>query len=154
MINDDVLIKFARKRGFKYDWPDQVIRMKNRMTEMKLGFTGIGNDHMSLVTFKEIKEGDIFIVDEVFEHPDPNNDNAPLMLKKLNDQEYSIECIGCGLDSKRDPERIKFRWKDIIKCENLLDPEFLVFRIDSRPRYLIGGASYYFFFKAYRDNRL
>ena len=36
MVNDDILIKFARKRGFSKTWPDQVNKMKSRMTEMKL----------------------------------------------------------------------------------------------------------------------
>lgn len=153
MINDDVLIKIARSRGFKYTWPEQVIRMKSKITEMKIGFPGIGNDHLSLVTFKEIKNGDIFIVDENFEY-DNSTDNAPLMLKKLDTNKYMIEAIGCGLDSVRDPERIKFRWKDVLEVDNLLNPEYLVFRLDARPKYLIGGPAYYFFYKSYRDNRL
>ena len=42
MINDDVLIKVARKQlGHLYDWPDVVIKMKQRLTEIKLGFTGL-----------------------------------------------------------------------------------------------------------------
>ena len=57
MINDNILIKFERARGHKYDWPEIVIQMKERMKEMKLGFPGIGNDHMSLVPFSQIKEG-------------------------------------------------------------------------------------------------
>ena len=38
MVNDDILIKFARKRGFSKTWPDQVNKMKSSMTEMKLVF--------------------------------------------------------------------------------------------------------------------
>ena len=52
MVNDDILIKYSRKRGHKYTWPEQVVKMKARMMEMKLGFTGIGNDHMSLIEYK------------------------------------------------------------------------------------------------------
>ena len=55
MVNDDILIKFARKRGFSKTWPDQVNKMKSRMTEMKLGFPGIGNDHLSLMEYQNLK---------------------------------------------------------------------------------------------------
>lgn len=153
MINDDTLIKIVRNRGFKYNWPEQVIRMKKQLTNIKLGFPGIGNNHLSIVEFNDIKVNDIFIVDDNFEF-DYKTDNAPLMLKKLNKNQYYIEGIGCGLDSVRDPERIKFRWKDIITDDNLIDPNYLVLRVEARPKYLIGGPAYYFFYKAYRDNRL
>ena len=129
MVNDDILIKFARKRGFSKTWPDQVNKMKSRMTEMKLGFPGIGNDHLSLMEYQNLNPGEIFIYDPYVESG----------------------AIGDGLDSQRDPERIKFRWRDTIQLPPL-PPEFLVFRVDPRPT-LNGGPGYYYFYKSYRDFR-
>lgn len=151
MINDDILIKYARKRGYKKTWPDQVNRMKTRMTEMKLGFMGIGNDHLSLVEFQIIKEGNIFIYDPYVESGSGTGDEAPLMLKVLPEGKCYIEGIGVGLDSQRDPDRIRFRWRDTIPMPNL-DPEFLVYKVEVRPT-LNGGPGYYYFFKSYRDFR-
>lgn len=162
MINDDVLIKVARKKlGHLYDWPDVVVAMKSRLEEIKLGFTGIRNDHLSLIDFCQVKPDDYFIVDSYFgiDFVGPF-DEAPIMLHWLVDDkgnagsQYQIEGIGCGLDSIRDPDRIKFRWKDIINCDNLLPENHLVFRFDARPRLVEGGKSHYFVYKAYRDNRL
>lgn len=151
MINDDILIKYARKRGYKKTWPDQVNKMKTRMTEMKLGFMGIGNDHMSLVEFQSIKPGDIFIYDPYVESGSGTGDEAPMMLKVLEDGRCYIEGIGVGLDSKRDPDRTRFRWRDIVTMPQL-PPDFLVFRVEVKPT-LNGGPGYYYFFKSYRDFR-
>lgn len=151
MVNDDILIKYSRKRGYKYTWPEQVVKMKARMMEMKLGFTGIGNNHISLIEFKDLKEGDIFIYDPYVESGNGTGDEAPLMLRILPSGDCYIEGIGCGWDSERDPDRIKFRWKDVIPMPSL-DPSFLVFRVDIRPT-LNGGPGYYYFFKSYRDLR-
>lgn len=151
MVNDDILIKFSRKRGYKYTWPDQVIKMKVRMMDMKLGFPGIGNDHISLVEFKTIKPGDIFIYDPYVESGNGVGDEAPVMLRVLESGECTVEGIGCGWDSLRDPDRTKIRWKDIVSMPPL-DPSFLVFRVDIRPT-LNGGPGYYYFFKSYRDMR-
>lgn len=152
MINDDILIKYARKRGYKKTWPDQVNKMKTRMTEMKLGFPGIRNDHMSLIEFKDLKEGDIFIYDPYVESGSGIGDEAPVMLKILPAQEGCyVEGIGVGLDSQRDPDRTRIRWRDKIPMP-ILAPDFLVFRVEVRPT-LNGGPGYYYFFKSYRDFR-
>ena len=156
MINDDVLIKVARKQlGHLYDWPDVVVAMKSRLEEIKLGFTGIRNDHLSLINFNQLKQDDLFIVDSYFgiDFTGPF-DEAPIMLHWLENNKYQIEGIGCGLDSIRDPDRIKFRWKDIIDCPNLLPENHLVFRFDARPDQFCGGAAHYAVYKAYKDNRL
>ena len=150
MINDDILIKTARERGYKTTWPDQVVRMKARMYNMRLGFPGIRNDHLSLVEFQNIKEGDIFIYDPYVELGDGVGDEAPVMLRALPGGKCYIEGIGCGLDSD-DPKRIKRRWQDIIDKPNI-DPHFLVQRVEVRPD-LNGGPGYYYFFKSYRDFR-
>lgn len=151
MINDDILIKFVRKRGYSKTWPDQVNLMKSRMTDMKLGFPGIGNDHLSLVEFKDIKIGDIFIYDPYVESGTNSGDEAPIMLKLINNSKCYVEGIGCGLDSKRDPDRTKLRWRDYIDLLNI-PLNFLVFRVEPRPT-LNGGPGYYYFYKSYRDFR-
>lgn len=152
MINDDVLIKIERRRGHRYTWPEQVIKMKERLTSMKLGFAGIGNDHLSLVEFKDIKKGDVFIYDPYVELGNNVGDEAPIMFRYLGDGRYYIEGIGCGVDSIRDPYRVNFRWMDTITGFELPD-DFLVCRVDVRPT-LNGGPGYYYFFKSYRDCRL
>ena len=152
MINDDILIKFARKRGYSKTWPDQVNLMKSRMMDMKLGFPGLGNDHLTLLEFQNIKVGDIFIYDPYVETGTNAGDEAPIMLKVLDETgNCYIEGIGCGLDSQRDPDRIRFRWRDTISMPPI-DPNFLVFKVEPRPT-LNGGPGYYYFFKSYRDFR-
>lgn len=150
MINDDVLIKYARSRGYKHlTWPEQVMKMKDRMTEMKLGFPGLGNDHLSLIEYKDAKPGDIIIFDPSVESGNNTFDDAPIMLKLCEGGKSIVEGIGKGVDSK-DPYR-RVRWKDIITTPQI--PEsFLVFRVDVRPD-LNGGPGYYYFFKSYRDFR-
>lgn len=151
MVNDDVLIKLSRARGHSTTWPDQVNRMKSRMLEMKLGFPGIGNDHLTIVEYGKLKGDEIFIYDPYIESD--YGDEAPMMLRFLPDSPGNcvIEGIGCGCDSERDPERIRFRWKDIIPLPPL-HSEFLVYRVDPRPT-MNGGPGYYYFFKSYRDFR-
>ncbi len=152
MVNDDILIKTERERGHREDWPDLVIAMKERITEMKLGFPGIGNDHLTLLPFSGIRRGDIFIWDKYTESLTRNGDEAPLMLRDLGNNQFFVEGIGVGVDSVRDPERLKFRWKDTVKIDEI-DPDSLVFRVDVRPT-LNGGPGYYYFYKSYRDFRL
>ena len=152
MINDDTLIKIERLRGYKYTWPEQVIKMKNRMMNMKLGFPGLGNDHLSLVEFKDITKDDVFIYDPYVELGDGVGDEAPIMFRSLGDNKYYIEGIGCGIDSVRAQFRNKLRWMDVINNPQIPD-NFLVFRVDVRPT-LNGGPGYYYFFKSYRDGRL
>lgn len=152
MINDDAMIKVARERGYKTTWPDQVIKMKARNYNMKLGFPGIKNDHLSFIEYRNLKLGDIFIYDPYIELGDGAGDEAPMMLKLISPDRCRIEGIGYGIDSIRDPDRIKFRWMDEIDRPNLPD-NFLVYLVESRPD-LDGGSSYYYFFRSYRDFRI
>ena len=153
MINDDILIKVVRNGlGYKTDWPDRVIEFKKRLDELKLGFPGIGNDHLSLVWYDSIKEGDMFIVDEhLLDMGGRTGDEAPILYKKFTHTDAIIEGIGCGIDSTRDPDRIKYRWKDIIELPKFPD-KMLVLRVDVKPD-LNGGPGYYYFYKSYRDWR-
>ena len=150
MVNEDAFIKFARSRGFKYTWPEQVNKMRYRLVEMKRGFPGIKNNHLTLLEFKRIKEGEWFILDPYVELGPGICDDAPMMLKNLGNSKYYIEGIGYGLDRK-DPDRTKFRWQDTIELPPI-DKNFLVYRVDVRPD-LNGGPGYYYFFKSYRDFR-
>lgn len=153
MVNDNVLIKFERARGHATDWPEYVIQMKERLKECKLGFPGLGNDHLSLIRFEELQPGEIFIWDPWLESLERLGDEAPLMLRLSQDMKTClVEGIGCGIDSARDPDRLRIRWMDTIETPPI-HPEELVLRVDVRPT-LNGGPGYYYFFKAYRDARL
>ena len=153
MINDDIIIKIVRNGlGHKKDWPDRVIEFNKRLLEMKLGFPGLGNDHLSLVWYDTIKVGDLFIIDDhLLDMGGRKGDEAPVMYKKFTNTDAIIEGIGCGIDSKRDPERLKYRWKDIVELPKLPD-KTLVVKVDVNPD-LNGGPGYYYFFKSYRDWR-
>ena len=78
-------------------------------------------------------------------------DEAPIMFRSLDRDIGYIEGIGCGIDSKRDPFRNKFKWQDIVVLPKI-DANSLVLRVDARPT-LNGGPGYYYFFKSYRDFR-
>jgi len=155
MVNLDIYIKVVRKKwGHRKDeWPLYVRELSERIREMKLGFTGINDDAISLVDFDTIKEGDMFVWDTCLKDTGRrHNDEAPLMLKKLENGKALIEGIGCGVDSVRDPDRIKYRWRNIIDMPNI-EKDDLVVRLDSRPDVITGGSVYYWFYKAFRDSR-
>lgn len=151
MIDDNTLIKFVRGRGYKEDWPERVITMKERLREMRLGFPGIRNEHLSLVPFNTIEPGEIFIWDNYLEGK-KRGDEAPIMLRVEDMNVYYIMGIGCGTDTRRDPDRLFFRYGNVIKLPPFA-PDFLVCRVDVRPT-LNGGPGYYYFYKSYRDYRL
>lgn len=152
MVNDDILIKTLRKRGHKTDWPEYVRAMIKRLEEIKLGFQGIGNNHLSLVTYDEIKDGEYFIWDIYIDSLERTGDEAPILFQKLSNEKGLIDGIGIGIDSKRDPDRIKYRWRDIVDLPPIKSDD-LVYRFDARPDIMTGGPGYYFMAKAYRDNR-
>ena len=155
MINDDILIKIARSRGHKEDWPQAVRYFRNRLTEIKLGFPGIRNDHMDIITYDQIKDGDYFIYDPYFETGNVL-DKAPKMLRVVDGEAgryFVIEGIGCGLDLD-DPDRNRYRYLDAITNPfDDLNPSSLCFRVNVRPT-LTGGPGYYYFMKSYRDARM
>lgn len=151
MIDDNVLIKCVRSRGYKTDWPEKVQSLKTRIYQIKLGFPGLNNDHLSIVQYKDIQEGDLFIWDQYLELP-YFGDEAPIMFRVLPEEKGVIEGIGIGIDSVRDPDRINLRWMDIVNLPKISENN-LVLRVNVRPT-LNGGPGYYYFFKAYRDNRI
>lgn len=150
MINDETLIKIARSRGHRFDWPEIVRNMKNRIWELKLGFPGIENNHLSIVPFSEIVRGDMFIWD-IFLESRERGDEAPILFKVQEDGNYLIEGIGCGYDLHRDPRRTNYRWRDIVSPPEI-SGNSLVCRVDVRPT-MDGGPGYYYFYKSYRDFR-
>lgn len=150
MLNDDVLIKFSRIRGHRYTWPEQVWRMKERLEHVKSGFPGIRNNHLDLIEFRYIKEGDIFIHDRYLEGG--SGDEAPIMYRITEPWTAEIEGIGIGQDSRRDPDRTKIRVWDTVGLGEILNPGDLVLRVNVRPTEN-GGPGYYYFFKSYRDFR-
>ena len=151
MINDDTIIKFIRKvRGYREEWPEKVILFKERLEEMKQGFPGLGNSHLSIEFFNNIKVGDIFIIDNSLEK-EIRDDSAPLMLEKTGPDSYDVQGIGYGLDLIRDPDRTKIRWGDTISLAGI-EVNNLVIKVDVRPT-LNGGPGYYYFYKSYRDFR-
>lgn len=151
MVNDDILIKTERGRGHKRDWPQWVRAMRARMRELKVGFPGLGNDHMDLVEFRDIEEGEEFIWDLYLESLERSGDEAPLLLKKLPLGKALIDGIGEGLDSKRDPDRL-MRWMDVIDLPEIPD-NFLVLRLNIKPSVWSGGPGYFYMYKQFRDNR-
>ena len=150
MINDDVLIKYVRNvLGYKEDWPNIVNFFKSRLEFIKSGFPGIRNNHLSFIPLKDIKVGDLFIYDSM------KDDDSPLMLSCIRENKAVIFGIGSGMDSIRDPDRIKFRYGDKINFIDVLNIPIettIVYRVDVRPN-VCGGAGYYYFERAYRDQR-
>lgn len=150
MINLDTIIKILRKRGHKTDWPEHTRRMLKRLEEVRLGFPGIRNDHLSLIERGKLVEGDIFIYDSYL-GTSRGGDEAPLMLKIVGGGQYYVEGIGLGLDLIRDSDRTKIRWRDIIGYN--IPEDTLVCKVDVKPS-MNGGPGYYYFYKSYRDFRL
>lgn len=149
MIDNGKLIKTVRSRGF-IDWPEKVKQLINRLSECKLGFPGIGNNHISLLELNQIGVGDIFIYDPYLTSDTRGDDYVPYLLEKLSTpRKYLIHGIGKGLN-KKDPERL-IRWKDTI--ELTIRPDELVLRVDVRPKET-GGPGYFYFYRSYRDQRL
>ena len=154
MINDDILIKYARSRGHKEDWPDQVKLMRKRILECKLGFPGLGDDHLTLLPINKINfEKDIWIYDPFLE-TERTKDWAPVMLSPCSQYpgKFRVEGIGNLMDLDRDPDRILIRWRDIVDLPPIESQEMLAIKVDVRPT-LTGGPGYYYFFRSLRDLR-
>ena len=160
MINDDVIVKYSLKRlsqGFSpdpriQDWVDYTRFLKEQILYIKLGFTGLGDGDMSLISFDQVQPGNRIILDD---NLDCNcgsyqTDHAALMGIINPDMTFTIEAIGQGYDFTRDPDRIIFNpGKTIQILENQF---YTVLRIDAKPR-PDGGSLYYFFNKSVHDAR-
>ena len=165
MINDDVLIKYARGQlarnhtmGFDQDnWVDYVKFLQKQLLICKLGFPGIGDDDISIIRLDQVKPGIRLILDD---NLDANcgridTDRAPILgqVKDFANTQghvfFEIEGIGSGTDFERDPNR-SLRWGQVHEI-NLLDYPCLL-SMDSKPR-PDGGPVYYYYNKHPRDSR-
>ena len=162
MINDDILIKYVREADYSQDWPDQVRIIKERLKELKEGFPGIGNNCMTLLKYGNLTTGDIFIIDPFIDSEVREETCTPTMFYWLTPEIFRVEGIGRGLDLKRDPERLRYRWKDCVGIGQVEEcfkytsyrpmQNFPVLEIDVRPT-PNGGPGYYYFYKSPRDLR-
>lgn len=158
MINLDTIIKFVRARSRDNNWPDYSYNLLAKIKECLLGFPGISLNDVSLMTYEDINiNRDIWILDEDLSYwmsEERTGDSSPLMLSPDPQIPGSliVEGIGCLLDS-RDLDRKNIRWKDHYP-DNYPMPfsQDVVLRVDCRPTDN-GGPGYYYFFKAYRDQR-
>lgn len=163
MINLDTVIKFIRTKCPYPDlqkeyWPEWSYNTMKKIKECLVGFPGIGLNDVSLLLFKDLDlSQDIWIFDnELHYHGNEERigDEAPLMLAPgPKPGNFIIEGIGAQFDGG-DIERKKKRWKDVFSFSTPFPTEdSMVLRIDCRPT-IHGGPGYYYFFKAYRDQRL
>jgi hypothetical protein len=165
MINDDVLIKYARSRlaqGHTMDlepdnWVDYVRFLSKQLLACKLGFPGIGDDDISIIRLDQVRPGIRLILDD---NLDANcgrtdTDRAPILgqVKDFSETKghvwFEIEGIGSGTDFERDPDRL-LRWGQVHEV-NLLEYPCLL-SMDSKPR-PDGGPVYYYYNKHPRDSR-
>jgi hypothetical protein len=63
MINDDVLRKWINNNPTEENIDRRLCKFKRNILRIKLEFTGIGNRHMSLVSYDDLKRGDRIIYD-------------------------------------------------------------------------------------------
>lgn len=172
MVNFDVFIKYIRTNfpESKYtNWPELVNSMRFRLDEVKEGFPGIRSDHLELTNIKSIitktdndfrksskKEIIEYFIYDPYVYGQPAvDDYAPVMIKACirpnNDIKFSIFGIGKSLDLS-DPDRnIKSLNKEI-DLEDF-NENLPVYKVTVRPD-VHGGPGYYYFFRAYKDQRI
>lgn len=157
MINDDILIKYSLsqiKKGsqFKSNWVDYVRALKTQILNIKLGFPGISDSDLEILSDYHPNLSDRIILSDHLETYS-TLDTAPILGLIKEVTSYScileIEGIGCGFDLIRDPDR-NLRWRDSWEI-NLLDyPSIL--RLTTKPR-TNGSSIYYYYNKHHRDSR-
>jgi len=154
MINDDILVKYARSKGI-IEWPDYVNYLKTQIQECKSGFPGFSDTDLSLVGPDKAIPGTRVILDDNFDSNcgTPNTDHAPI-LGYIHDRigdivRIEIEGIGSGLDFTRDPDR-KLRWGQIHEID--ITRWHAILRLDSKPK-PDGGPIYYYYNRHPRDSR-
>lgn len=112
MINDDIIIKKFREKGFS-DWPERTRNFKSRLSECLKGFPGIGLNDLTLIDGVFDPHEFPVIVDRWLWSPSRETDDAPLMIRATtrSDASWKIEGIGCQTDMNRDPLR-QIRWQN------------------------------------------
>lgn len=152
MINDDVLRKWSERmisegniNGFKkytYDRDLRIHKLKHDILRIKLGFKGIGNDHMSLIDVCNVKRGDRIIWDYYLDNNswDDSMDFAPKIFQIISMKSQGDEHnrgillgIGNGRDTDGDPGRMLVIGKTYI-IDNLINFRAII-RLDSMGRY-------------------
>lgn len=160
MINDDTIVKYSIQRlkeGFMpypevRDWVDYTRFLKEQIQYIKLGFTGLGDGDISLITSNQVVPGDRIILDDNLDSNcgSYDTDHAAIMGVIGPYAEFEITAIGQGYDFTRDPDRTIFKpgkclFVDLSKYHTIL-------RVDAKPR-PDGGSLYYFFNKSVYDAR-
>ncbi len=161
MINDDVIVKFTinrLKEGFSplpeiQDWVDYSRFLKEQIQYIKLGFTGLGDGDISLITLNQVNPGDRVILDD---NLDCNlgstcTDHAALMGTVDLEGNFTIEAIGQGYDFTRDPDRTIFKIGVKLAAPYICNYHTIL-RVDAKPR-PDGGSLYYFYNKSVLDGR-
>ena len=160
MINDDTIVKYSIQRlklGFSpdpsiQDWVDYTRFLKEQIQYIKLGFTGLGDGDISLITSSQVLPGDRVILDDNLDSNcgSYDTDHAAIMGVIGHNGEFEITAIGQGYDFTRDPDRVIFKPGKILYVD--LGKYHTVLRVDARPR-PDGGSLYYFFNKSVHDAR-
>ena len=161
MINDDILVKYARNREksgqyiIGQDWVEYVKFLKSQILTCKLGFPGFSDSDLSLITPELVISGARIILDD---NLDANcgftdTDHAPilgLVISRSGDNvTLEIEGIGAGLDFTRDPDRL-MTWGQMYTVN--INNWHLILRLDTKPR-PNGGPVYYYYERYTRDSR-
>ncbi len=164
MINDDILIKYARSRLDSGDtryptWVDYVRDLKPQLLRCKLGFPGFSDSDLSLISPGQVSPGTRLILDDnldINRGGRPETDAAPILgiVREFvpgvpGHVMFEIEGIGSGTDFERDPQRL-LRWGQVHEIDLGRWP--LLLRLDSKPR-SDGGPVYYYYNKHPRDSR-
>ena len=165
MINDDVLVKYARGRlasghtlGLDPEnWVDYVKFLKAQILACKLGFPGIGDDDLSIIGPDKVRPGLRVILDDNLDCNcgRTDTDRAPILGIVVDFTEtpgvvmFEIEGIGAGTDFERDPDRL-LRWGQT-RPVRITDYQCIL-SMDSKPR-PDGGPVYYYYNKHPRDSR-
>jgi hypothetical protein len=160
MINDDTIVKYSIQRlklGFSpdpsiQDWVDYTRFLKEQIQYIKLGFTGLGDGDISLISNQQVVLGDRIIIDDNLDsncgvH---NTDHAAIMGVIIQPDQLEITAIGQGYDFTRDPDRILYRPGITIQVD--LSNYYTLLRVEAKPR-PDGGSLYYFFNKSVLDGR-
>lgn len=159
MINNDVLIRFARSRissghCLGDNWVDYARILRRQILDIESGFPGIGDNDLDLALTETVKPGAVVILSDTLDTLG-QSDSAPVLGKILESSEspekalLEIHGFGKGLDFIRDPDRL-LRPGQVIGVNLLEWPTSLILK--SKPRDN-GGSLYFYYNKHTRDSR-
>lgn len=159
MINNDVLIKFARTRMSSGHclgdtWVDYARTLRRQILDIESGFPGIGDNDLDLITTDNVQPGMVVILSDTLD-TEGYSDSAPILGKILESSEspekahLEIHGFGKGLDFIRDPDRL-LRPGQVVQVNLREWPTSLVLK--SKPRNN-GGRVYYYYSRSTNDSR-